>query len=187
MVRATTPSMQITDQRILALHDLRQTYAGFNEFQPVLPNLLQQGGSLVDCVEMNRAAGLLEPLTGKHIPPGADTILGDNYRETLIANELLSRNRAVLLVLERVYGSLDQLKQKEIYLVGALTGFAAWMSERLGDERLLCSEYLEDAERSFSDIPHQDLCALTFPDRTFDLVLCNELFEHVQDLDQAFQ
>ena len=179
--------MQITDQRILALHDLRQTYAGFNEFQPVLPNLLQQGGSLVDCVEMNRAAGLLEPLTGKHIPPGADTILGDNYRETLIANELLSRNRAVLLVLERVYGSLDQLKQKEIYLVGALTGFAAWMSERLGDERLLCSEYLEDAERSFSDIPHQDLYALTFPDRTFDLVLCNELFEHVQDLDQAFQ
>lgn len=179
--------MQITDQRILALHDLRQTYAGFNEFQPGLPNLLQQGGSLIDCVEMNRAAGLLEPLTGEHIPPDAVTILGDNYRETLIANGLLSRNRAVLLVLERVYGSLDQLKQKEIYLVEALTGFATWLSERLGDEHLLCSEYLEDAERSFSDIPHQDLCALTFPDGTFDLVLCNELFEHVQDLDQAFQ
>ena len=179
--------MQITDQRILALHDLRQTYAGFNEFQSGLPNLLQQGGSLIDCVEMNRAAGLLEPLTGEHIPPDAVTILGDNYRETLIANGLLSRNRAVLLVLERVYGSLDQLKQKEIYLLEALTGFATWLSERLGDERLLCSEYLEDAERSFSDIPHQDLCALTFPDGTFDLVLCNELFEHVQDLDQAFQ
>lgn len=179
--------MQITDQRILALHDLRQTYAGFNEFQPGLPNLLQQGGSLIDCVAMNLAAGLLEPLTGEHIPPDAVTILGDNYRETLIANGLLSRNRAVLLVLEKIYGSLDQLEQKEIYLVEALTGFATWLSERLGDEHLLCSEYLEDAERSFSDIPHQDLCALTFPDGTFDLVLCNELFEHVQDLDQAFQ
>lgn len=179
--------MEITDQRILALHDLRQIYTDFNEFQPGLPRLLQQGGTLMDCVEMNRATGLLEPLTGEHITPDAITIQGDNYRETLMANGLLSRNRAVLLVLEKIYGSLDQLKQKEIYLVEALTGFATWLSERLGDEKLVCSEYLEDAERSFSDIPHQDLCALTFPAETFDLVLCNELFEHVQDLELAFQ
>lgn len=180
--------MQFTDQRILALHDLRQTYAGFNEFQPGLPNLLQQGsGSLIDCVEMNRVAGLIEPLTGEHVPPDAVTIQGDNYRETLIAKGLLSRNRAVLLVLETVYGSLDQLKKKDIYLVEALTGFAAWLSENLGDGRLLCSEYLADSEGQFSGIPHQDLCALTFPDGIFDLVICNELFEHVQDLPLAFQ
>ncbi len=179
--------MPVADQPMLALHDLRQSYAAFGEFQPGLPGLLEQGGLLSDCVEINRATGLLEPLTGDHIPPDLIRIQGSNYRESLIANGLLSRNRAVLLVLEQIYGSIDRLKQQDIYLVEALTGFATWLSEHIGEERLLCSEFLEDAERSFSDIPHQDLCALTFPDASFDVVLCNELFEHVQDLGLAFE
>ena len=91
------------------------------------------------------------------------------------------------MVLEQIYGSLEALGQQEIYLVEALTGFALWLRRQLGEERLICSEFLEDAEQSFSDIPHQDLCALTFSDASFDLVLCNELFEHVQDLELAFR
>ncbi len=83
--------------------------------------------------------------------------------------------------------ALTRLRQQEIDLLEALNGFATWLSERMGDERLLCSEYLEDAETNFSEIPHQDLCALTFPNASFDLVPCNELFEHVQDLGLAFE
>jgi len=52
---------------------------------------------------------------------------------------------------------------------------------------LICSEFLEDAEPTFADIPHQDLGALSFSDASFDLVLCNGLFEHVLDPDQAFR
>lgn len=179
--------MPVADQPMLALHDLRQSYAAFGEFQPSLPGLLEQGGQLSDCVEINRGTGLLEPLTGDHIPPDLIRIQGSNFRESLIANGLLSRNRAVLVMLEQIYGSFDRLKQQETDLVEALTGLATWLSERLGDERLLCSEYLEDAETNFSEIPHQDLCALTFSNASFDLVLCNELFEHVQDLGLAFE
>ena len=58
---------------------------------------------------------------------------------------------------------------------------------KIGDERLVCSEYLEEAEKVFNNITHQDLCSLTYPDEIFDLVICNELFEHVQDLDQALK
>ncbi len=172
---------------VLALHDLRQSYGGFGEFQPQLPGLLQQGGLLADVVQVSRALGILEPFTGEHIPPEAIQIHGPNYRESLVANGLLSRNRAALLVLEQIYGSLQELAQQDIYLVEALTGFALWLRRHLGDERLICSEFLEDAEQSFSDIPHQDLCALSFSDVSFDLVLCNELFEHVQDLELAFR
>lgn len=171
---------------MLALHDLRQSYGGFGEFQPQLPGLLQQGGLLGDVVQVSRALGILEPFTGEHIPPEAIQIHGPNYRESLVANGLLSRNRAALLVLEQTYGSLEALASQEIYLVEALTGFALWLRRQLGGERLICSEFLEDAEQSFSGIPHQDLCALTFSDGSFDLVLCNELFEHVQDLELAF-
>jgi SAM-dependent methyltransferase len=142
---------------------------------------------LLDLAIAFLALGILEPFTGEHIPPEAIQIQGPNYRESLIANGLLSRNRAALLVLEQLYGSLEGLGQQDIYLVEALTGFALWLRRQLGEGRLICSEFLEDAEQAFSDIPHQDLCALTFTDASFDLVLCNELFEHVQDLELAFR
>lgn len=172
---------------VLALHDLRTAYGDFKAFQPQLTALLQQGGLLGDCIQVSRALGILEPFTGEHIPPEAIQIQGANYRETLIANGLLSRNRAELVVLEQIYGSLETLGQQEIYLVEALTGFALWLRRQLGKERLICSEFLDDAEQTFVGIPHQDLCALTFSDASFDLVLCNELFEHVQDLELAFR
>jgi len=172
---------------VLALHELHRSYASFAEFQPELPGLLQQGALLDDCIAVTRALGILEPLTGEHIPPEALKIQGPNWRESLVGNGLLSRNRAMLVLLERLYGSLEALRQQDVYLVEALSGFALWMRRQLGEERLICSEYLEDAEQAFSDIPHQDLCALTFSDASFDLVLCNELFEHVQDLDLAFR
>lgn len=187
MVQAPDRPALMPSEGVLALHDLRKSYGGFGEFQPQLAALLQQGGLLGDCVQVSRALGILEPFTGEHIAPEAIQIQGPNYRESLIANGLLSRNRAVLVVLEQLYGSLEQLGQQEIYLVEALTGFALWLRRQLGQERLSCSEFLEDAELAFSDIPHQDLCALTFSDASFDLVLCNELFEHVQDLELAFR
>ncbi len=171
---------------VLALHELHRCYASFAEFQPELPALLQQGTLLDDCITVTRALGILEPLTGEHIPPEALLIQGPNWRESLVGNGLLSRNRAVLVLLEQLYGSLEALRQQDIYLVEALTGFALWLRRQLGEERLICSEYLEEAEGSFGDVPHQDLCALTFADASFDLVLCNELFEHVQHLDRAF-
>jgi SAM-dependent methyltransferase len=187
VVQAPDRPALMPSEGVLGLHDLRQSYGGFAEFQPQLAGLLQQGGLLGDCVQVSRALGLLEPFTGEHIPPEAIQIQGPNYRESLIANGLLSRNRAVLVVLEQLYGSLEQLGEQDIYLVEALTGFALWLRRQLGEERLVCTEFLEDAEHQFSEIPHQDLCALTFADVSFDLVLCNELFEHVQDLDLAFR
>ena len=65
---------------VLSLHDLRQSYAGSSELQPQLTALLHQGGLLADVVRVTRALG----------------IQGPNYRESVIGNGLLSRNRAVL-------------------------------------------------------------------------------------------
>ncbi|WP_231605630.1 class I SAM-dependent methyltransferase [Synechococcus sp. CBW1006] len=172
---------------VLALHDSQHSYASFEAFQPVLAELLQQGALLADCIQVTQALGILEPFSGEHIPPEALQIQGPNYRESIIGNGLLSRNRAVLKVLEQSYGSLEALAQKDVYLVEALSGFALWLRRKLGNERMVCSEFLEDAELQRQDIDHQDLCALSFADASFDLVLCNELFEHVRDLDLGFR
>ncbi len=172
---------------VLSLHDSGSCYLSLEEFQPQLAALLEQGSMLGEVVKVTQALGILEPFTGEHIQPEAIHFQGPNYRESLIANGLLSRNRAVLRVLESAYGSLEELRRQEIYLAEALTGFAEWLKRQLGEEHLICSEFLEGAEHSYADIPHQDLCALSFSDASFDLVLCNELFEHLKDLDKAFR
>ena len=170
---------------MLRLHDLHTTYGSFAEFEPDLPGLIALGEHLPGCVEAIRALGILEPLSGAHLAPEAIRIEGPNYRESLIANGLLSRNRGALKVLEAGYGSLEALKGRKIYLAEAVTGFALWLQRQLGDQ-LVCSEYFTEAESPFSEeIPHQDLCQLSFSDQSFDLVLCNELFEHVYDLPRA--
>lgn len=171
---------------VLALHDLHRRYGSFSEFQPDLLALLQQGGLVEDCLAVTRAVGILEPYTGEHIPPEVIQIQGPNYRESVIANGLLSRNRAVLLLLQKIQGSLDVLLKQDVYLAEALSGFADWLRRFWDSERLLCSEFLDDSEQAFSDIPHQNLSELTFSDASFDYVICNELFEHVQDLELAF-
>jgi SAM-dependent methyltransferase len=187
LVQATDHPALMPSEGVLALHDLHRCYASFAEFQPELPGLLQQGALLNDCIQVTRALGILEPFTGEHIPPEALLIQASNWRESLVGNGLLSRNRAVLVLCERLYGPLNALKQQDVYLVEAVSGFALWLRRQLGEERLTCSEFLEDAELALqSGIPHQDLCELTFGDARFDLVLCNELFEHVQHLDRAF-
>jgi len=187
MVQAPGRSSLIPSEAVLALHNHLSTYLSFEAFYADLPSLLQQATVLEDCISATRTLGILEPFTEAHIPPEAMLIQGPNYRESLIGNGLLSRNRAVLQVLHRHFGSLEKLAQQQVYLVEAVSGFALWLQRQLDKQHLTCSEYLEKAEQHYNDIPHQDLCALTYDDASFDLVICNELFEHVQDLDVAFR
>lgn len=69
------PALSPSDA-LLAIHELHRSYGSFAEFQPELPGLLQQGGLLDDCITLTRALGILEPLTGDHIPPEVLLIQG---------------------------------------------------------------------------------------------------------------
>lgn len=169
----------------LALHHQHAVYASFEEFEPELVGLLEQGKYLPECERVVRSLGILEPLTGQHLLPESLEIQAPNYRESLIAEGCLSRNRATLVVLERLYGSLVDLSHRHVYLVEAVTGFALWLRRHLN--QLTTSEFLTESEQpESSHLNHQDLCQLTFSAESFDLVLCNELFEHVYDLNLAF-
>jgi SAM-dependent methyltransferase len=173
-------------EAVLGLHDCQKTYFDFPEFKSEIQSLLHQGTLIEDCLAVIQRLGMIEPLTRAYVLPASIDLSSTNYREGVVANGLLSRNRAMLKVLERTYGSIEALAQQQIYLVEAISSFASWMRRRVGDQGLICSEFLEDSQIDVSDIPHQDLCELSFSNQTFDLVLCNELFEHVRDLDQAF-
>jgi SAM-dependent methyltransferase len=137
-----------------------------------------------------RRDGVVEPLSGAHFPANEVVIEGRNYRETVRAGRLNSRVRGLLLVLSLVaqQGRPILLQPKaRVYAPEALTGFALYMRGRY--PRFLGSEYAQsaaDAERLFP-IPVQDLQRLTFADASFDLMVANDVFEHVPDLDQVLR
>lgn len=168
----------------LALHHQHRLYASFDEFRPDLADLLAQGQHLDECARMARLLGVMEPLTDRHILPEQIEIKGPNYRESLMARGCLSRHRALLLVLQQLYGGLEELQEQRLYLVEAVTGFALWMKHHL--RQLTISEFF-DGGRALddADIEHQDLCHLTYASESFDLVVANELLEHVYDLPAA--
>jgi SAM-dependent methyltransferase len=79
------------------------------------------------------------------------------------------------------------LNRKEVYMPEAATAFAAWL-RRLIPQRLTLSDFLQDAELSpGKGRAHQDLCALSYATGSFDLVICNEVFEHVYNLPKALE
>lgn len=182
----TTPN-RIPSSDALGMHDQHEVFSSFAEFEPRLTTLLQQGQRLQECVGLISKVGILEPLTGEHITPEKIQVNAPNYRESMIANGLSSRNRAILRVLEHCCGSLEMLQQQQIFLPEAVTGFALWLKRLVDPERLEMSEYWNQIQESKPiSISHQDLCGPTFGQKSFDLVLCSELLEHVNSLELAF-
>lgn len=184
VISGTSTAAPMPSEACFALHHQHRLYASFDEFRPDLPSILAQGKELDHCAEVTRLLGLIEPLTDRHIPPELIEICGPNYRESLMAGGCLSRHRGLLLVLQQIYGDLTGLQQQHIYLVEAVTGFALWMKHHV--PHLTTSEFLDGSKPSeHDDIEHQDLCNLTYNSESFDIVIANELFEHVYDLPKA--
>jgi SAM-dependent methyltransferase len=130
--------------------------------------------------------GIVDPISARSVPAAALGLSGGNYRETLSHNGCLSRHRAVLLVLQELLnaGLLPPAERLELYCPEAITPFAALLRRLFPNT--IGSEYLPDpADPQRRFFPHQDLCTLTLEDACLDLVLCNELFEHLYNLPAA--
>jgi hypothetical protein len=128
--------------------------------------------------------GICDPLTDQPIVPEALEVVGPNYRESLIHQGLNARERGVLLLLRLMIeaGQLPSPRLIQAYLPEAVTPLAAALRDWLG-EGVVASEYLPDPEDPRrAQYRHEDLCALSFPDHSFDLLVSCEVFEHIYDL-----
>lgn len=168
----------------LALHLLERKYDSFTAFEPDLGPLIRASEHLPECLQMIRQLGIIEPFTDRHIRPEEILINSDNHRESLVAEGCLSRHRGLLAVMQKRYGSPGGLEGQRLFLAEALTGFARRVQHLCPD--VVLSEFLEGMEEQLSDgIRHEDLCALSFPDASFDLVITNDIFEHLHSLEMA--
>ena len=123
--------------------------------------------------------------TGFHVDYGHCFTLPDgarvpNWREQLSCPGcgLNNRMRAAFHVLRDRAG-----RGGRVYLTEQVTALFRAVSASFG--RVAGSEYLRDGTRpggtNAAGVRHEDLTALTFPDRSFDSVGCFEVLEHIPD------
>lgn len=162
-------------------------FTAFPAFQAHMQRSLPQWSTQVQqALRLIALNGILEPITQTPVPAAALHLNGGNYRESLEHNGCLSRHRAVLLVLQALLatGLIPPAEQLDLYCPESITPFAAQLRQLF--PRVLGSEYMPDpADPQRQHFPHQDLCELTLPNGCLDVVLCNELFEHLYNLPAA--
>jgi SAM-dependent methyltransferase len=162
-------------------------FADFPAFQAHMQATLPQWSAQVQqALRLIALHGILDPISRTPVPASALSLTGTNYRETLIHNGCLSRHRAVLLVLQELLaaGLIPPADPLDLYCPEAITSFAALLRQLF--PHVLGSEFLPDpADPHRQHVPHQDLCALTLGDACVDVVLSNELFEHLYNLPAA--
>ncbi|HYD87718.1 MAG TPA: class I SAM-dependent methyltransferase [Vitreimonas sp.] len=111
-------------------------------------------------------------------------VVGRNYRETISAHGCSARSRAVL---DEIAATLKHTVNARILMLEAVTPFALAVRGRypyaLGTEYFATTQ---DRARYFP-VSHCDILASNFPGAVFDLVVSNDVLEHVPDLRTAMQ
>ena len=121
-----------------------------------------------------------------------------NWRERLECPSCLlnNRQRLVASVLLRQLQRFSNAKA-DIYLMEQVTPFFQWANHGLRGHTIIGSEYLYDtnsggrvecsaASARSGPVRHEDVMNLSFADESLDIIVSNDVFEHVPDPQSAF-
>lgn len=113
-----------------------------------------------------------------------------NWRERLVCKSCLMNNRQRLIAALVKQEISDNNKIKNIYLMEQVTPIYHWAKLNLRSMNLSGSEYLGfeyEAGEVVNGIRHEDIQNLSFPDSSLDIIVSNDVFEHVPEPEVAFK
>lgn len=139
------------------------------------------------CIACNRKSlFLVDGQFGGEVVDGA---LMPNWRERMECKYCHMNNRQRLivgLILQKVVN-----KSLSIYFMEQVTPIFQWAQKNLGkDHRIIGSEYLGyeyQGGKIINGIQHENIEKLSFEDNEFDLIISNDVFEHVPNPSIAFK
>ena len=140
-------------------------------------------GFCVPCnarVALQLAMGPTSPLTGHRNP---------NWRETLTCPTCGMNNRQ-RLVATLLKEQLEPFHDKAVYFMEQVTPMFRWAEAAFPQHRTIGSEYLGDSHQggqlAGSGVRHEDVMNLSFPAESLDIIVSNDVFEHVPEPTRAF-
>jgi GT2 family glycosyltransferase/SAM-dependent methyltransferase len=109
-----------------------------------------------------------------------------NWRERLVCSScgMNSRQRAIASVAAKALRGLPEGDETRIYLMERVSPAYAWLKHQFPRIECIGSEYLgSDVEAGsvLSGIRHENAEGLSFNDESIDIVISNDVFEHVND------
>lgn len=112
-----------------------------------------------------------------------------NFRERLVCEvcDLNNRQRFTFGYMKSMIGAQQG---KRIYLYEQVTPLYHQVKTQFSNCEVIGSEYLgfdKKPGEAISGIQHEDAMNLSFQDETMDLILSNEVYEHVPDVEKCFK
>ena len=111
-----------------------------------------------------------------------------NWRERLEC-PLCRMNNRQRLVATLVKQELSENQRQQVYFMEQVTPIFNWASDTFKQHQLIGSEYLGheyEGGTTIKGIRHEDIESLSFQDAQFDLIVSNDVFEHVPNPAKAF-
>lgn len=111
-----------------------------------------------------------------------------NWRERLECPICRMNNRQ-RLVATLIKQELDALQEKHVYLMEQVTPIYNWVMDTFNSHIIVGSEYLGHEYKGgaiIEGIRHEDVENLSFSDGELDLIVSNDVFEHVPNPTRAF-
>lgn len=164
--------------------EIKRNYKDHNRFEEALASIYRRlpgkvGGYIGECAACRkRQTFIVDYIWSKGQQPA--------WRETVTC-PICNCNSRMRFVIDYV----DKMKlevEKSVFIYEAVTGTYKELKKRI--PHIQGSEYLGRnlcSGQMINRIMHQDALDLSFSDESFDLMISNDVFEHVEDFSRAFR